>query len=76
MDKFKGYPEVRAELEREMTSTDLDNLTFIRDAIARLPPADRTTVETLARIFRNLEHENPLAMIAFALVGAEVAARK
>ena len=57
-------------------STDEENLNVIREAITRLPPADRVKVETIADVFRSLENGNPLFMIAFALVGAEMAARK
>ncbi len=47
----------------------------VREAIEGLPEDDRVRVQVIAMTLRNILTDGPLAMMAFALVGAEQAAK-
>ena len=47
----------------------------IREMIETLPEEDRIRVQAIAMTLRNILTDGPLAMMAFALVGAEQAAK-
>jgi hypothetical protein len=47
----------------------------IRDVIAQLPEDDRIIVESIAMTLRNILKDNEHASMAYALVGAEEAAK-
>ena len=48
----------------------------IKDAIANLSEDDRIKVECIAATLRNILRDNPHAAMAYALVGAELAANE
>jgi hypothetical protein len=54
--------------------SDAQTLAEIQQRIARLPDPQRQAVETWAKSFREATKRDPNALLAFALVGAELSA--
>lgn len=58
-----------------MTRPEDIQLYEVRKVILKLPEDDRIHVEAIAMTLRNILKNNPHASMAFALVGAEEAAK-
>lgn len=58
-----------------MTNEEAQTLLVVRGAIAGLPEDDQIQIKCIATTLRNILKQDERAMMAFALVGAELAAQ-